>query len=93
MSIDVPVLEVLDLADRLRGAAAHGFEASARMTAARDAGAVTAALDDLVACFTLASRAVATETELLGDTVEATARSWLTLDAALLARRGQVLAR
>ena len=41
----------------------------------------------------MAARALAVETEDLGDDIEAVARSWLALDAGLLARRGPVLAR
>jgi hypothetical protein len=93
MSIEVPVLEVLGLADRLRAAAEHGTAAAARLRPPGDAGALTAGLDDFVACFALAARAVGSETDLLGREVAAAARSWLALDRGLLARRGQVLAR
>ena len=93
MSIDVPVLEVFDLADRLRAAAAPGHDAAARLQPAGDTGAIAAALDDVLDVIRMAARALAVETEDLGDTVDAVARSWLALDAGLLARRGQVLAR
>ena len=93
MSIDVPVLEVFDLADRLRSVADRGLEASVRLTPPGDAGALTTALEGFAEAFGLAGRALAVETDVLGDTVDAVARSWLALDADLLRRRGQVLAR
>jgi hypothetical protein len=93
MSIEVPVLEVLDLADRLHAAAEQGTAASARLGRPGEVGGLTAGLDDFVGCFALAARAIGSETDLLGSEVAATARSWLALDARLLARRGQVLAR
>jgi hypothetical protein len=93
MSIDVPVLEVFDLAYRLRAAAAPGHDAAARLQPAERTGAIAAALDDALDAFRMTARALAVEAEDLGDTVEAVARSWLVLDAGLLARRGQVLAR
>ena len=93
MSIVVPVLEVFDLADRLRAAAAPGHDAAARLESAEDIGAIAAALDDVLDAFRMTSRALAVEADDLGNTVDAVARSWLALDAGLLARRGQVLAR
>jgi hypothetical protein len=93
MSIEVPVLEVFDVADRLRAAAAPGHEAAARLVPGGPAGTIAAALDDALDSFQLAARALAVETEDLGDTVDSVARSWLALDADLLARHGQVLAR
>jgi hypothetical protein len=93
MSIDVPVLEVLDLADRLRGAAAHGTAAAERLLPVCRGGELAAALDRLCEGARLAAGAIAVETGLLGDTAEETARSWLALDAGLLPRRGVVLAR
>jgi hypothetical protein len=93
MSIEVPVLAVFDLADRLRSVAGLGLEAAARLTPPGDAGALAADLDRFADAFALAARALAVETELLGDTVDAVGRSWLALDAALAGRRGQVLAR
>jgi hypothetical protein len=93
MPIEVPVLEVFDLADRLRAAAGPGHRAAARLEPAGRVGDISAALDDALGAFRLAARAVAVETEELGEDVATVARSWLALDAALLARRGQVLAR
>ncbi len=95
MSLDVPVLEVLDLADRLRAAAEPGHDARARLADvdAGCTGGITAALDDTLHAFRLGAVALAVETQELGNAVAATARSWLALDAGLLARRGQVLAR
>jgi hypothetical protein len=93
VSIDVPVLEVFHLADRLRAAAAPGSDAAVRLQPAGDTGAIAAALDDVLAAFRMAARALAVETDDLGATVDAVARSWLALDAGLLARRGQVLGR
>jgi hypothetical protein len=93
MSIDVPVLEVFDLGDRLRAAAEPGSAAAARLEPAADTGAIAAALGDALDAFRMAARALAVETDDLGATVDAVARSWLALDAGLLARRGQVLAR
>ncbi len=93
MSIDVPVLEVFDLADRLRAAAAPGHDAAGRLEPAGPTGAIAAALDDALDAFRMAARALAVETEDLGDTVGSVARSWLALDTGLLARSGQVLAR
>ena len=93
MSIDVPVLEVFALADRLRAAAEPGYDAAARLEPAAGAGAIAAALDDAFDAFRMAARAVAVETDDLGDAVDAVARSWMALDAGLLARRGQVLVR
>ena len=93
MSIDVPVLAVFDLADRLRSVAALGLEASGRLTPPGDAGALGQALEGFAEAFGLAARALGVETEVLGDTTEAVARSWLSLDADLLHRRGQVLSR
>jgi hypothetical protein len=93
MSIDVPVLEVFDVADRLRAAAAPGHDAAARLQPAGRTGAIAAALDDAFDALAMAARALAGETEDLGDTVDAVARSWLSLDADLLARHGQVLMR
>ena len=89
MSLEVPVLEVLDLADRLRAVAGLGAEAAAGLRAPGDGGALAAALDDFVAAFGVALRAMGAEAELLGDAAEATARSWALLDAGLLVRRGQ----
>ena len=82
MSLEVPVLEVLDLAGL-------GAEAAAGLRAPGDGGALAAALDDFVAAFGVALRAMGAEAELLGDAAEATARSWALLDAGLLVRRGQ----
>ena len=93
MSIEVPVLEVFRLADRLRAAAASGHDAAARLQSTGDTGAVAAALEDAVDALRMTARALAVEAEDLGDTVDAVARSWLALDAGLLVRRGQVLAR
>jgi hypothetical protein len=93
VSIDVPVLQVFDLADRLRAAAAPGHDAAARLEPADPTGAIAAALEDAFGAFGTLGRALAVETDDLGDTVEAVARSWMALDAGLLARRGQVLAR
>ena len=45
MSIDVPVLEVFDLADRLRATAERGHDAAARLDPAGPAGAIAGALD------------------------------------------------
>ena len=93
MSIDVPVLEVFDLADRLRSVAGLGLDASARLTPPGDAGALTPPLEGFAEAFRLAARALAVETDVLGGATDAVARSWLALDADLLRRRGQVLAR
>jgi hypothetical protein len=93
MSIDVPVLEVFDLADRLRAAAEPGHDAAARLQPAGRVGAIETALDEALEGFRMTARALAVETEELGRTVDAVARSWLALDAGLLARSGQVLAR
>jgi len=93
MSIDLPVLEVLDLADRLRAGAGPGHDAAARLQPVGPTGAVSAALDDVIDAFGTAARALAVENEDPGATVEGVARSWLALDAGLLARRGQMLAR
>jgi hypothetical protein len=95
MSIEVPVLEVLDLAGRLRAAAEPGHSARARLEGAEAelTGGIAAALDDTLQAFRMASAALAVETEELGDAVDATARSWLAMDAGLLGRRGQVAAR
>jgi hypothetical protein len=93
MSIEVPVLEVFDLADRLRAAAQPGHDAVARLVPAGRTGAIGAALDDALDAFQTLGRALAVETDDLGDTVDAVARSWMALDAGLLARRGQVLER
>jgi hypothetical protein len=93
MSVEVPVLEVLALADRLRAAAAAGHEAAARLSPAGDLGSLTWVAGSFLACVELAARGAAAETEALGTTVAAVAESWLALDGALLARRPQVLAR
>ena len=93
MSVAVPVLQVLDLADRFRAAARPGAEAAVRLRPVEGTGAIAAALGDALSAFGMAARALAVETEDLGDDIEAVARSWLALDAGLLARRGQVLAR
>ena len=93
MSIEVPVLEVLDLADRLRAAAEPGHAAAARLPTPGPVGGIAGALDDAVHALAMTARAVAVDTDDLGATVDAVARSWLALDADLLARRGQVLAR
>jgi hypothetical protein len=93
MSIEVPVLEVLDLAGRLRAAAEPGHFAAGRLRHVGDTGDVAGALEQAQDAFRLAARALAAETEDLGDTVDAVARSLLALDSGLLARRGQVLAR
>ena len=93
MSIEVPVLEVLGLADRLRASADLGPEAAARLLPPGDAGAVTAALEEFFGCLGLAARAVGIESGLLGDAAEAAARSWVALDEGLLERRGQLVAR
>jgi hypothetical protein len=92
MSVEVPVLEVLGLADRLRAAAVRGAEAATRLGAPDDAGGAGPALEDFLGCLALAARAVAEETELLGDAAAAAARSWVALDARLLARRGRLTA-
>jgi hypothetical protein len=93
VSVDVPVLEVFDLADRLRSVAGLALEASARLTAPGAAGALTAPLDGFAEAFRLAAGALAVEIDVLGRTTDAVARSWLAMDADLLPRRGQVLAR
>ena len=93
MSIEVPVLEVFGLADRLRAAAGQGDEAAARLTRPGTSGGVGAALEDFLSCFALAARAVGQETELLGDAAAAAAQSWVALDEDLLARRGQLTTR
>lgn len=93
MSIEVPVLEVFGLADRLRAAAVHGAEAAARLRTPDAAGGLGAALEDFLTCFALAARAVGTETDLLGDAATAAALSWVALDTDLLARRGQLTSR
>ena len=93
MSIDVPVLEVFDLADRLRSVAEVGLEASSRLTLPGDVGALAPVLEGFVEAFALAARALSVETDVLGNTTEAVARSWLALDAHLLQRRGQVVSR
>jgi hypothetical protein len=93
MSIDVPVLAVFDLADRLRATAERGYDAAARLEPAGPAGAIAAALDDALDAFRMAARALAVETDDLSTTVDAVARSWMALDAGLLSRRRQVLAR
>jgi hypothetical protein len=93
MSIDVPVLEVFDLADRLRAAAAPGHEAAARLRPAGHTGAIGGALDDAFDALRMLTSALAVETRDLGDAVDSVARSWMALDAGLLARHGQVLAR
>ena len=93
MSIEVPVLEVFDLADRLRAAAQPGSDAAARLVPAGPTGAIGAALDDALDAFRTVARALAVETDDLGSTVDAVARSWMAFDAGLLARRGQVLVR
>lgn len=93
MSVEVPVLEVFDLADRLRAVAGDGFAASTRLAPPADCGALTAVLADFVEVFALAARALAVDIDQLAESVEAAARSWLALDAGILARRGQVLSR
>ena len=93
VSIDVPVLEVLGLADRLRAAADLGPMAAARLPPSGAAGSVTAALEEFLGSFGLAARAVGAEAGSLGDAAEAAARSWVALDEGLLARRGQLVAR
>jgi hypothetical protein len=93
MSIEVPVLEVVGLADRLRGIAGGGSAAARGLGEPGPVGELDAALGQLVEGARLAARAIGVECELLGDAAEATARSWLVLDSALLPRRGQVLAR
>ena len=93
VSIEVPVLEVVGLADRLRAAADLGSAAAAHLGPPGDAGAVTAALEEFLGCFGLAARALAAEAGHLGDAAETTACAWLALDDRLLARRGQLVAR
>lgn len=93
MSIEVPVLEVLGLADRLRAAADLGPAAAARLLPPGAAGDLTAALGEFLGCFGLAARAVGAEAGHLGDAAEAAARSWLVLDERLLARRGHLVNR
>ena len=93
MSIEVPVLEVFDLADRLRAAAVPSSDAAARLAPVDGTGAIAAALDQALDAFGTLARALAVESEDLGDTVASVARSWMALDAGLLARSGQVLAR
>ena len=93
VSIDVPVLEVLSLADRLRAAAVPGHDAAARLVTVEATGAIAAALEDAFGALGTLARALAVETDDLGDTVASVARSWMALDAGLLTRRGQVLAR
>ena len=93
MSIEVPVLEVFGLADRLRRAAVLGPQAAGRLAPAVDAGELTADLRRFHDALDLAARALGTELEVLGDAVDAAGRSWLALDADLLRYRGQVAAR
>jgi hypothetical protein len=93
VSIDVPVPELLDLADRVRAAAEPGSAAAARLRPVMHTGEIAAALADAVDAFALAARALAVETEELGRAVDSVARSWLALDGDLLARRGRVLTR
>lgn len=93
MSVQVPVLEVVDLADRLRAVSLIGTEAAARLAPVCGLGAVTASVESFLGCVGMAARGTAVETDLLGRTVAGVAESWLALDGALLARRQQVLAR
>jgi hypothetical protein len=93
MSVEVPVLEVFVLADRLRAVAALGHDAAARLTPGDGLGGLQSAVSDFLDCVALAGRAAAAETDLLGATVAGVADSWLVLDRALLARRGHVRAR
>jgi hypothetical protein len=90
MSIEVPVLEVLALADRLRRAAELGPRAAGRPAPPADAGELAPDLRRFHDAVDLAARALGTELEVLGDAVEAAGRSWLALDADLLRHRGQV---
>lgn len=93
MSIEVPVLEVFGLADRLRRAAELGPQAAVRLGAPDAAGPLGVALEDFLTCFALAARAVGQETDLLGDAAATAAQSWVALDEDLLARRGQLTTR
>jgi hypothetical protein len=94
MSIEVPVLELYDLADVLRGSAGTADEAFSRLIPPGPVGErLQAAADDAVAGFRLGVRGLAVELELLGGTVAGVADSWLVLDETLLARRNQVRAR
>jgi hypothetical protein len=93
MSVEVPVLEVFVLADRLHAAAAAGHEAATRLSPAGDLGSLNRVVDSFLTCVALAARGVAAETDALGRTVAAVAESWLVLDGALLTRRRQVLGR
>jgi hypothetical protein len=93
MSVEVPVLEVLGLADRLRRAAELGPRAAGRLAPPADAGELTADLHRFHDALDLAARALGTELEVLGDAVDAAGRSWLALDADLLRHRGAVATR
>ncbi len=88
MSVEVPVLEVLALADRLRRAAELGLRAAGRPAPPPDAGELTPDLHRFRDTLDLAARALGTELEVLGDAVDAAGRSWLALDAGLLRSRG-----
>ena len=93
MSIEVPVLEVFALADRLRTTAGSGAVAAGRLRPVCRIGDLAGPLDELFEGARLAAGALAVETGLLGDAAEAAARSWLALDAGLLPGRGQVMSR
>ena len=93
MSIEVPVLEVLDLADRLRATGHLGTAAEGRLLPVCRVGDLAAPLGQLFEGAQLAARALAVETGLLGDLADGAVRSWSVMDAGLLSRRSQVLVR
>ena len=81
--------EVRALADELRDLAAEAEEAQHWLAGPTDVGGP---LQSVVEAFLLthrtAGQAMAGELRWLGDTVDAVADSWLTLDGSLLARTG-----
>jgi hypothetical protein len=93
VSVDVPVLAIFDLTDRLHAAAQAGHEAAARLAPVPALGELSWVIESFLSCMRLAARGAAAETDLLGTAVAGVAESWLALDGALVSRRQQVLAR
>lgn len=93
MSIEVPVLELSVASDRFRDESLAARAAGAVLRPVAGTGELAPAAEHLLDCFVLAADALAVELDLLGDSLAHVAAAWLALDAGLLARRGQVLAR
>ena len=94
MTIQVPPEQLYALGDALRGHAEEAEDVAARLSGAAEvAGPLAGAVAAFLEAHRVAGDAVAGELRWLGGAIAATADSWLGLDAALLAPRGEAVPR